>query len=108
MGNPRFVRAFARYGRLALISRSSTCSSNFVARSNSLCEITLMISSVVSGHGHRGLLATPEAPEEAGCIACDRNEERQGFSPRLPKAAEVLRSARHRAEMNPWTEEESV
>jgi hypothetical protein len=43
------------------------------APSISLCEITLMISSFVSGYGHRGLLATGGAPQEAGCIACDRN-----------------------------------
>jgi hypothetical protein len=49
------------------------CSSSLVARSSSLCEITLMISSFVSGHGHRGLLATGRAPQEAGCIVCDRN-----------------------------------
>jgi hypothetical protein len=33
-----------------------------------------MIFSFVSGHGQRGLLATGEAPQEAGCIACDRND----------------------------------
>ena len=48
-----------------------------------------MVPSVVSRHGHRGLLATPGAPEEG-----------------LPKAAEVLESAQ-RTEMTLWTEEKS-
>ena len=48
-----------RGGRSAAIRRNRAWNSSFVARSNSLCEINLMIS-FVSSHGHRGLLATEE------------------------------------------------
>ena len=71
--NPQFRRAFRQVRKSAAILRSRTLNSNYVACSNSLCEINLMISSFLSGHGHRGLLATGGAPQEAGCIACDRN-----------------------------------
>ena len=48
-----------RGGRSAAIRRNRAWNSSFVARSNSLYEINLMIS-FVSSHGHRGLLGTEE------------------------------------------------
>jgi hypothetical protein len=77
---------------------------------NSVCEISLMISSFVSGHGHRGLLATGGAPQEVGCIACDRNARGGVRRSRTcsRKAAEVLQSARSKDADGPWTEKEGM
>jgi hypothetical protein len=108
--NPQFRRAFRQVRKSAAILRSRTLNSNYVACSNSLCEINLMISSFLSGHGHRGLLATGGAPQEAGSIACDAtSEEEYGFSRTCNgQADEVLQSARSKDADGSWAEKVGI
>jgi hypothetical protein len=67
--NPQLMRTF-RQGRKVGFPAQQHGSSSFVARSSSLCEINLMISSFFSG-----IAAFLRRRSAAGgwCIACDRN-----------------------------------
>jgi hypothetical protein len=57
--NPQLMRAFPEGRKVSCNPAQHGGNSSFVARSNSLYEINLMIA-FVSSHGHRGLLATEE------------------------------------------------
>jgi hypothetical protein len=81
-----------RGGRSAAIRRNRAWNSSFVARSNSLYKIYLMIA-FVSSHGHRGLLATEERR---------RRLAEAGFrrTPHLQQSRRGASSARSRRSMD--------
>jgi hypothetical protein len=58
-------RVFGEARKFAAITRSSICSSPRVQRCNSVCDITLMVSSISLGCGHRGLMRTAGALRRA-------------------------------------------
>jgi hypothetical protein len=67
-------------GRALVIRTSRSLSSIHVRRISSIIVSTRIVACIVFDRANRGLLAEAPCDGGGGCIACDRNEEKECFS----------------------------
>src|SRR5258708_29733812 len=76
----RSIDPSGRSGRALVIRTSRSVSSIRVRRISSIIVSTRIVASIIFGRANRGLLAGGPCSGGGGCIACDRNEEKECVS----------------------------